>query len=142
MRMLLKRNDANWNGNSANWVRFRQCFTCTSRLLIFRSIHRIPAIYRISYIWYSFLGAILTIVLGLIISNITDRYTATQILHLTTNHQTQSNDGTNEKSEQKQSEFAKNSPAIFIVEKYRKKSQVNHQYSMGVDNMALKIEEV
>lgn len=85
----------------------------------------------------------LTILLGLLISFITDRISASQILHLTTSNQNQSTDGINEKSEQKQSEFAKNSPAIFIVEKYRKKSQVNQHHNLtGIDNMGLKIEEV
>lgn len=112
-------------------------------LLYFNSriTYRVPAIYRISYIWYSFLGAILTILLGLIISFITDRISASQILHLTNSNQNHLNDG-NEKSEHKQHEFNKNSPAIFIVEKYRKKSQVANQSLSGIDNMGLKIEEV
>ncbi len=104
-------------------------------------IYSVPAIYRISYIWYSFIGAILTILLGLIISFITDRISASQILHLTANNQDRSNERIDEKPERKQSDFAKNSPAIFIVEKYRKKSQVNHSM-MGIDNMGLKMEEV
>lgn len=80
---------------------------------------------------------------GLIISFVTDRISASQILHLTTtNNQNQSIDGINDKSEEKPSEFTKNSPAIFIVEKYRKKSQMNNQNLTGIDNQGLKIEEV
>ncbi|XP_037043757.1 sodium-coupled monocarboxylate transporter 1-like [Bradysia coprophila] len=101
----------------------------------------VPALYRISYIWYSFLGAVLTILFGLIISVITDRISASQILHLTASNQTQSIERTDEKCERKLSECAKNSPAIFIVEKYRKKSQMNPNLR-GVDNMGMKMEEV
>lgn len=101
----------------------------------------VPALYRISYIWYSFLGAVLTVLFGLIISFITDRISASQILHLTANNQSQSTERTDEKSERKLSECAKNSPAIFIVEKYRKTSQMN-QNLRGIDNIAMKMEEV
>lgn len=101
-----------------------------------------PAIYRISYIWYSFLGAILTILFGLLISIITDRISESQIHHLTAANQLQSNDINNEKMDQKQNEFVKNSQAVFIVEKYRKKSQTGNLHLQGIDNMGLKIEEV
>lgn len=84
----------------------------------------------------------LTILLGLIISFITDRISASQILHLTTNNRNQSNDGINEKPEHRPSEISKNSPAIFIVEKYRKKSQLCNERLSGIDNKGLKIEEV
>lgn len=83
------------------------------------------------------MGAVLTIVLGLIISVITDRISESQILHLTASNQIQ----TNEKQDPKQNEFAKNSAAIFIVEKYRKKSQTTNHHLQGIDNMALKMEE-
>lgn len=83
----------------------------------------------------------LTILLGLIISVVTDRISKTQILQLTANNERQSNDTLNEKSNQKRSEIPKISPAVFIVEKYRKKSQPNHNLQ-GFDNMGLKMEEV
>lgn len=102
---------------------------------------RVSPLFRISYIWYSFLGAVLTVLFGLIISFVTDRISASQILHLTANNRSQSIEQTDEKCERKLSECAKNSPAIFIVEKYRKTSQMN-QNLRGIDNMGMKMEEV
>lgn len=82
--------------------------------------------------------------LGLLISIVYDRITASQILHLTAN-ENRAFEKSDENLDQKPSEFAKNTPAIFIVEKYRKRSQVNNPYLMGIDNKGLdgrRMEEV
>lgn len=97
--------------------------------------------------WYSFLGCILTILFGLLISLITDVVAKSQISHI---NAAATADGEKPNSpaishhSSPDSFVSKESQAIFIVEKYRKTSQ-QHLHSnrnlKGIDNPALKMEE-
>lgn len=86
------------------------------------------ALFRISYMWYSFLGTVLTILLGLLISTITEKMTKSKVMSIVEG---------NEKCKK-----SKNSDQnVFTIESYRKKSQ-NHQIPLhGIDNVALKLDE-
>lgn len=111
------------------------------------------AIFRLSYMWYSFFGCALTIVFGLVISKITEKVAATRIFYLTQHQQERSNgdNGAVLSSVAPPSSAAFNSftadglrkagdqtTAISIVENYRKKPQI---HTTGFDNAALKVEE-
>lgn len=79
--------------------------------------------------WYSFLGTVLTILLGLLISTITEKMTKSKVMSIV---------------EQKNNEKClkiKGEPTIFTVESYRRKSQILQMQLQGIDNVALKIEE-
>lgn len=89
--------------------------------------------------WYSFLGTALTVLFGVLISLITEKISETKILNLTNSAvPTQMEEKPCKKSDDT-SFSIKNGEAIFIVEKYRKKSNQTHH--TGFDNIALKIEE-
>lgn len=90
-------------------------------------MYRIPAILRISYMWYSFLGTFLTVVLGLLISVVTEKMTKSKVMSIV---------DANERNATKSNE-----PTVFTVEKYRKKSQSHQVTLQGIDNVALKIDE-
>lgn len=116
------------------------------------------AIFRLSYMWYSFFGCALTIVFGLIISVITEKVAATRIFYLT-QHQNDRNDNGAVSSSVAPPHLSSTVPAfnalgqdglrkvsgghhttaVSIVENYRKKSQI---HATGFDNAALKVEEV
>lgn len=90
-----------------------------------------PAIFRISYMWYSFLGTSLTILIGLFVSTFTEKMSKSKVMSIVEN---------NEKYPR-----IKGEPTIFTVESYRRKSQI-HQFHPtiplhGIDNVALKIDE-
>ncbi|XP_031617957.1 sodium-coupled monocarboxylate transporter 1 [Contarinia nasturtii] len=87
-----------------------------------------PAIFRISYMWYSFLGTVLTILLGLLISTITEKMTKSKVMSIVEHN--------NEKILK-----IKGEPTIFTVESYRRKSQIHQIQLHGIDNVTLKIEE-
>lgn len=78
--------------------------------------------------WYSGLGTVLTILLGLLISTITEKMNTSKVLSIVEN---------SEKPPMKKS----NDSNIFMIESYRKKSQGNQIALQGIDNVALKIEE-
>lgn len=78
--------------------------------------------------WYSFLGTVLTILLGLLISTITEKMIKSKVMSIVEN---------NEKCTK-----SKTDPAVFtFTESYRKKSQTHQIPIYGIDNIALKIEE-
>lgn len=77
--------------------------------------------------WYSFLGCVLTILLGLFISTVTEKMTKSKVMSIVEN---------NEKTIK-----IKGEPTIFSVESYRRKSQMHQIQLQGNDNIALKIEE-
>lgn len=77
--------------------------------------------------WYSFLGTVLTILLGLLISTVTERMNTSTVLSIVEK----------EKSPIKTANDSK----IFTIESYRKKSQANQIALQGIDNIALKMEE-
>lgn len=78
--------------------------------------------------WYSFLGTILTILLGLLISTVTEKMNASNVLSIVEN---------NEKPPLKSAIDSK----TFTNESYCKKTQTNQITLQGIDNIALKIEE-
>lgn len=82
-----------------------------------------PAIYRISYMWYSFLGCALTILLGLFISTLTESLSKSKVMSIV--------------EQNERYPKIKGEPTIFTVETYRRKSMQLH----GIDNVALKIDE-
>lgn len=69
----------------------------------------------------------MTILLGLLISTITDKMTESKVMSIVEN---------NEKCMK-----IKGEPTIFTVESYRRKSQLHQIQMHGIDNIALKIEE-
>lgn len=77
--------------------------------------------------WYSFLGTALTIILGLVISIVTEKMSKSKVMSIVESH---------EKQLPKSYE-----PSVFTVETYRKKSQIHQIPLQGIDNVALKIEE-
>lgn len=78
--------------------------------------------------WYSFLGTVLTILLGLLISTITEKMTKSKVMSIVEG---------NEKCEKSKNSDQK----VFSIESYRKKSQ-SHQIPLhGIDNVALKMDE-
>lgn len=77
--------------------------------------------------WYSFLGTVLTILLGLLISTITEKMTKSKVMSIVENN------GKTLK--------IKGEPTIFTVESYRRKSQMLQIPLQGIDNVALKMEE-
>lgn len=77
--------------------------------------------------WYSFLGTALTILLGLLISLITEKLTESKVMSIVEG---------NEKATTKN-----NDSAVFTIESYRKKSQTHQIPLHGIDNIALKIDE-
>lgn len=77
--------------------------------------------------WYSFLGTILTILLGLLISTATERMNTSTVLSIVEKEKPTIKNGNDSK--------------IFTIESYRKKSQANQIPLQGIDNVALKIEE-
>lgn len=76
--------------------------------------------------WYSFLGTILTILLGLLISNVTEKMTESKVLSIVEHSAKPSNKSASDTK-------------LFTIESYRKKS--NQIALQGIDNVALKIEE-
>lgn len=101
-----------------------------------------------SYMWYSFLGCVLTVVFGLLISFISERIARSQISHL---NATVTADGEKTASSIVSHSASPDSfvskeahQAVHFVEKYRKTSQ-QHLHSnrslKGIDNHALKLEE-
>lgn len=89
-----------------------------------------PAIYRISYMWYSFLGCALTILLGLFISTLTESLSKSKVMSIV--------------EQNERYPKIKGEPTIFTVETYRRKSQIHQIHPIqlhGIDNAALKIEE-
>lgn len=78
--------------------------------------------------WYSGLGAVLTILLGLLISTITEKMNTSKVLSIVEN---------GEKPPMKKANDSK----IFMIDSYQKKSQGNQIALQGIDNVALKIEE-
>lgn len=91
---------------------------------------RTPAIFRISYIWYSFLGTVLTTLIGLFISTFTEKMSKSKVMSIVEN--------------QEKYPKIKGEPTIFTVESYRRKSQIYQIHPIplhGIDNVALKIEE-
>lgn len=97
-------------------------------LTSFFSILSVPAIFRISYMWYSFLGTVLTILLGVLISTVTDKIITSKVLSIVDNNEKPSIKGANNSK-------------IFTSESYRKESQAHQIALQGIDNVALKIEE-
>lgn len=78
--------------------------------------------------WYSFLGTVLTILLGLLISTITEKMTKSKVMSIVEGN------GKYEKSKN-------GDQKVFTIESYRKKSQT-HQVSLhGIDNVTLKMDE-
>lgn len=77
--------------------------------------------------WYSFLGCVLTILLGLLISTITEKMTKSKVMSIVENKE--------------KILKIKGEPTIFTVESYRRKSQMLQIQLQGIDNVALKIEE-
>lgn len=108
----------------------------------------VSPIFRISYMWYSFLGCILTILFGLLISFITEVVAKSQISSInassTADGEKPVSPVISHHSSCPDTFVSKESQAIFIVEKYRKTSQ-QHLHSnrnlKGIDNPALKMEE-
>lgn len=78
--------------------------------------------------WYSFLGCVLTILLGLLISTVTEKMSKSKVMSIV--------ESNNEKCLK-----IKGEPTIFTVESYRRKSQMLQMQLQGIDNIALKIEE-
>lgn len=90
--------------------------------------------------WYSFLGTILTVIFGLIISLISTNVMTKKILKLRpigSVRKEKSQDAT----KTIEANFTKDNEAIFIVEKYRSQTQ-QVQHLNGFDNVAMKMEEV
>lgn len=85
------------------------------------------AIFRISYMWYSFLGTALTILLGLLISTVTEKISTSKVLSIV--------------ESEKPTIKCANDSKIFSNDSYRKKPQANPIAMQGIDNVALKIEE-
>lgn len=86
------------------------------------------ALFRISYMWYSFLGTVLTILFGLFISTVTEKMTKSKVMSIVEG---------NEKCEKSKNTNQK----VFTIESYRKRSQI-HQFPLhGIDNLALKMDE-
>lgn len=76
--------------------------------------------------WYSFLGTTLTVLLGLLISTITEKMIESKVMSIVEY---------NEKATRRAS-------TIFSInEAYRRKSQIHQTPMHGIDNCALKIEE-
>lgn len=95
------------------------------QLYLFNSV---PALFRISYMWYSFLGTTLTILFGLTISFITEKISKTKVMSISKN-----TENVTEKPKD---------TTVFSIATYRKKSQTNsHNHLHGIDNIALKIED-
>lgn len=97
----------------------------------------IPALYRLSYMWYSFLGTVLTVLFGLLISLVTERVSETKIINMTSKPNLNTEKPTGLVVDEPQHYKKESNQAVFIVENYRKKSQQLN----GFDNIALKIEE-
>lgn len=79
--------------------------------------------------WYSFMGTVLTVLLGLLISTITENMSKSKVMSIVENN-------INDKCFK-----VKGEPTIFTVESYRRKSQMHQIPLHGIDNMVLKIEE-
>lgn len=80
--------------------------------------------------WYSFLGTVLTILLGLLISSVTEKMTESKVMSIV------------EGNEKGATIKANDSTNVFSVDPCRKKSsQMAHIQLHGIDNVALKIEE-
>lgn len=89
-----------------------------------------PAIYRISYMWYSFLGCALTVLLGLFISTLTETMSKSKVMSIV--------------EQNERYPKIKGEPTIFTVETYRRKSLIHQIHPIqlhGIDNVALKIDE-
>lgn len=90
-----------------------------------------PAIYRISYMWYSFLGTALTVLLGLLISTLTESMSKSKVMSIV--------------EQNERFPKIKGEPTIFTVENYRRKSLIHQMHPPiqfhGIDNAGLKIEE-
>lgn len=88
------------------------------------------AIFRISYMWYSFLGTALTVLLGLFISTLTESMSKSKVMSIV--------------EQNERYPKIKGEPTIFTVETYRRKSQILQIQPIqlhGIDNVALKIDE-
>ena len=88
--------------------------------------------------WYSFVGCVLTVLIGLVVSWVTEKVTETKIMTITKGQQQAAS--LNEKTN--------GDLAVFTLETYRKKSSTvlpppaaptNHL--QGFDNVALKLDE-
>lgn len=92
--------------------------------------------YRISYMWYSFMGVVLTILFGWLISMLYDHIASSQIKNL---NAAQHLDIEKPPASNAES-FRKDSEPVYIVEKYRKSSlQGRHgtAHLKGYDNAAM-----
>lgn len=78
--------------------------------------------------WYSFLGTVLTILLGLLISTITEKMTKSKVMSIVEG---------NERCEKSKNGDQK----VFTIDTYRKKSQTLQFPLHGIDNVALKMDE-
>lgn len=89
-----------------------------------------PAIYRISYMWYSFLGCALTVLLGLFISTLSESMSKSKVMSIV--------------EQNERYPKIKGEPTIFTVETYRRKSLIHQIHPIqlhGIDNVAMKIDE-
>lgn len=80
--------------------------------------------------WYSFLGTALTVLLGLLISTLTETMSKSKVMSIV--------------EQNERFPKIKGEPTIFTVETYRRKSQIHQMHPIqfhGIDNAALKVEE-
>lgn len=102
----------------------------------------VSGIFRISYMWYSFFGTILTILFGLVISWISDKIVSSRVLKLNQQNVGSASNpitvitGQIPRTESCGGQCSKND--VFTVESYRKKSQIHMN---GFDNGGLKMDE-
>lgn len=103
------------------------------------SPHSIPAIFRISYIWYSFVGTALTVIFGVIISLISDKISKTKIMHLSAGG---SNPTINQKVIFVGATAADDhtTESIFMTDKNTERPLKYHLN--GIDNHAVNVEEM
>lgn len=90
--------------------------------------NRGSAIFRISYMWYSFLGTVLTILLGLLISLITEQVSESKLTSIVEGY---------EKGDNKANDRSQN---VFSLDACHKSKNTQTQLH-GIDNVALKMDE-
>lgn len=78
--------------------------------------------------WYSFIGTVSTILLGLLISLITEKMDEPRVMSIS-------------KENKKGGIRANDSISVFTVDAYRRKSQTAQNQSNGIANVALNIDE-
>lgn len=94
--------------------------------------------FRISYMWYSFMGTVLTVLFGIIISVVTDKITQTKILNLAATGSSSLPAAAQQHRKSAVGEFE----TVFIVEKYRKSVDALPMQNMnGFDNKAMRLDE-